>query len=209
MEQQQKNHEEKSVKVFHVENMLRNKYGLKPQLSKILSTFIVEFSENLFESYDYEKAKHIRNAQSNLGMLGSTLNYNTKITFYIGLMDKDDFSYKFSKHDAIKKVIDVLGDCTIQEAIGSFTRKDGKSIQVDTLVTTKILEKYDGNYIHYKAKELKGIFNQSSILTEESNRCFFEYNDESVELEKEIETLMKEYDWTWAKAKNVYEIGLF
>lgn len=27
----------------------------------------------------------------------------TKVVFYIGLMDKDNFSYKYSKQEAIKK----------------------------------------------------------------------------------------------------------
>ena len=209
MEQQKnKNLEEKCVKLFHIENMLRNKYGLKPELSKILSKFIIDFSENLYESYDYEKVRRIRSAQSNLGLVETSINFQTKIIFYIGLLDKDDFSYKFSKYDAIEKVVEVLGDCTIQEAIGSFTRKDGKRIQTDTLIATKILEKYDGNYIHYKAKELKQIFNQSSILTEETGRCQFEYNDENENLEKEIENLMQDYEWTWAQAKDFYELGL-
>lgn len=207
MEQQKKNSEEKDVKIFHVENMLRNKYGLKPELSKFLSKFIIDFSENLYKNYDYEKVKHIRNAQSNLDMVVPLPKLQTKITFYIGLMDKDDFSYKFSKKDAVEKVIDVLGDCTIQEAIGVFTRNDGKKIQSDTLVVTKILKEYDANFIHYKAKEFKRIFNQASILTEESGRCLFEYNNESKEFEKEIEDIMQEYNWTWAVAKDALESG--
>jgi hypothetical protein len=209
MEQQNKNTEEKGVKIFHIENMLRNKYGLKPELSKILSKFIIDFSENLYESYDYEKVKRIRNAQSNLGLAPISVSLQTKISFYVGLMDKDDFSYKFSKHDAIEKIVEVVGDCTIQDAVGVFTRPDGKKIQTDTLVVTKILEEYDGNYIHYKAKELKRIFNQSSILTEENGRCTIEYNDESEEFEKEIEDLMHTYEWTWAVAKSAYGSGLF
>ena len=108
MEQQKnKNLEEKCVKLFHIENMLRNKYGLKPELSKILSKFIIDFSENLYESYDYEKVRRIRSAQSNLGLVEAPIEFQTKIVFYIGLLDKDDFSYKFSKHDAIEKVVEV------------------------------------------------------------------------------------------------------
>lgn len=189
--------------------MLRNKYGLKSDLSKLLSNFIIDFFENLYDGYDYEKTKHIRNAQSNLGFCQSTSSTWNKITFYIGLMDKDDFSYKFSKHSAIKKVADVLGDCTIQDGIGIFTRKDGQKMQIETLVVTKFLEKYDGNFIYYKAKELKEIFNQTSILTEETGRSLIEFNDESKEMEKEIEGLMQEYEWTWAVARDAFESGLF
>ena len=43
MEQQSKNLEERCVKIFYVENMLRNKYGLKSELSKFLSEFIINF----------------------------------------------------------------------------------------------------------------------------------------------------------------------
>lgn len=46
-------------------------------------------------------------------------------------------------------------------------------------------------------------------MTEENSRCIFEYNDENQEMEKEVEELMKEYEWTWAKAKDAYESGLF
>lgn len=207
--EQQNNFEEKSVKIFYVENMLRNKYGLKPQLANVLSSFIVDFSENLYDSYDFEKVKHIRNAQSNLDFAMPRLNLETKIIFYIGLKDKDDFSYKFSKHDAKIKVFEVLGDCTIQEGIGLYTRDGGKKIQTDTLIAIKYLKDYDGNYTHDKAKELKQIFNQASILTEEIGRCFVEYNDESVEFEKEVEELMQEYEWNWKVAKDTLESGLF
>ncbi len=207
--EQQNNYDEKGVKIFYVKNMLRNRYGFKPSLAEFLSKFTVDFFEHLYDGYDYEKVKHIRNAQSNLGLYQPTSLMENKITFYIGLMDKDDFSYKFSKHSAIKKVTDVLGDCTIQDAIGTFTRKDGQKVQTETLVVTKFLEKYDGNFIHYKAKELKEIFNQLSILTEETGRSLIEFNDESKEMEREIEELMQEYEWTWAVAKDAYESGLF
>lgn len=209
MEQQNKNSEEKSVKIFHVENMLRNKYGLKNELSQILSQLIVDFSENLYESYDYEKVKHIRNAQSNFGMLRPRDKMQEKIIFYIGLMDKDDFSYKFSKQEAIEKIVGAIGDCTIQEALGTFTRNDGKIVQTKTLIATKYLEESDPNYVHFKTKELKQIFNQSSILTERSYNFSLDFNDESENLEKEIEYLMQEYDWTWLVAKDALENGWY
>lgn len=124
-------------------------------------------------------------------------------------MDKDDFSYKFSKQEAIEKIADILGDCTIQSGIGIFTRNDCQKIKTETLIATKFLEKYDGNSIHYKAKELKEIFNQSSILTEETGRSLVEFNNESKEMEKEIEGLMQEYEWTYPITKQAYESGLF
>lgn len=205
---QQTNWEEKSVKLFHVENMLRNKYGLNNNLSKIVSKLFVDFSEDVYESYDFKKIKMLKNAQSNLNFRIPKINVETKITFYIGLMDKDDLSYKYSKAEAITKVIDVLGNCTIQKAVGFFTRNDGKQVQVDTLIAIQYLKEYDGNYIHYKAKELKKIFNQSSILTEENGQCLVEYNDETKEYEEEIEGLMKEYDWNWKIATSAAKTGI-
>lgn len=73
----------------------------------------------------------------------------TKVVFYIGLMDKDDFSYKYSKQEAIKKIVEVLENCTIQEAQGSYKRNE-KNLLIDTLVVTKFLKEIDSNYIHYK-----------------------------------------------------------
>lgn len=206
--EQQTNWEEKSVKLFHVENMLRNKYGLNNKLSKIVSKLFIEFSEDVYESYDFKKVKMLKNAQSNLNFGIPKINVETKITFYIGLMDKDDFSYKYSKSEAITKVIDVLGNCTIQEAVGSFTRNDGTQVQVDTLIAIQYLKECDGNYIHYKAKKLKETFNQSSILTEENGHCLIEYNDETKEYEEEIEGLMKEYDWNWKIAIDAIKTGI-
>jgi hypothetical protein len=209
MEQQSKNLEERGVKIFYVENMLRNKYGLKSELSKFLSEFIINFSENLYENYDYEKVKHIRNAQSNFGMLGPRDKMQEKIIFYVGLMDKDDFSYKFSKQEAIEKIVEIIGDCTIQETFGTFTRNDGKIVQIETLVVTKYLEKNDPNYVHFKTKELKHTLNQSSILTEQGYNFSLDFNNESENLEKEIEYLMQEYDWTWRVAKDALENGWY
>lgn len=209
MEQQCKNAEEKGVKIFYVENMLRNKYGLKSELSKFLSKFIIDFSENLYENYDYEKVKHIRKAPSNFGILGARDKMQEKIIFYIGLMDKEDFSYKFSKQEAIEKVVEIIGDCTIQETFGTFTRNDGEIIHIETLVATKYLEKSDPNYVHFKTKELKQIFNQSSILTEQSYNFSLNFNDESENLAKEIEALMQKYEWTWRVAKDALENGWY
>ena len=78
---EQNKQEEKNVKIFYLENMLRNKYGFNQKLSSFLSKFIVDFSENLFNDYDYEKVKHIRNAQSNIGIVAPINNSQTKITF--------------------------------------------------------------------------------------------------------------------------------
>ena len=205
---EQNKQEEKNVKIFYLENMLHNKYGFNQKLSSFLSKFIVDFSENLFNDYDYEKVKHIRNAQSNIGIVAPIKNSQTKITFYIGLMDKDTFTYKFSKDEAISKIVEIIGDCTIQEAIGFYTRSDGKKIKIETLVAIVFRKEYKKNFSYSKAKILKEIFNQSSIITEESENIKIKFNDESKEFEKIIEDLMDEYDLNREEAIQAYNMGL-
>ncbi len=204
---EQNKQEEKNVKIFYVENMLRNKYGFNQKLSSFLSKFIVDFSENLFNEYDYEKVMHIRNAQSNLWIVAPIKNSQNKITFYIGLMDKDTFTYKFSKDEAISKIIEILGDCTIQEAIGFYTRADGKRMKIETLIAIVFKKEIEKDFAYSKAKILKEIFNQSSIITEESENIKIKFNDESKEFEKIIRDLMKEYDLNREEAIHAYNMG--
>lgn len=156
--EQQNYLEEKELKNFYVENIFRNKYGLKSDLSTLLSNLLLTFNEKFFDDFDYGKMKHIRNAQSNLSMCIPSGKNITKVVFYIGLMDKDDFLYKYSKQEAIEKVVKVLENCTIQDARGSYKRNE-KNLLIDTLIVTKFLKEIDNNYIHYKVEELKSIFN--------------------------------------------------
>lgn len=205
---QQNYSEEKELKKFYAENLFRNKYGFKSELSTIFSNLLINFNEKLFEDFDSEKIKHIRNAQSNLCNTMPSCDYDVKVTFYIGLMDKDDLSYKFSKQDAIKKVISVLENCTITEAQGSY-KKNNKSLLIDTLVVTKFFKKFDSNNLHEKVKELKSIFNQESIITEISKNNTIYFNNESKETTEYIENIMKEYNFDWDTAYKAYESGMF
>lgn len=82
----------------------------------MLSNLLITFNEKFFDDFNYEKMKHIRNSQSNLSMCIPSGKNITKVVFYIGLMDKDNFSYKYSKQEAIKKIVKVLENCTIQDA---------------------------------------------------------------------------------------------
>lgn len=204
--EQQNYLEEKELKKFYAENIFRNKYGLKSDLSTLLSNLLITFNEKFFDDFDYEKIKHIRNAQSNLSMCISSGKNITKVVFYIGLMDKDDFSYKYSKQEAIEKIVKVLESCTIQDARGSYKR-NVKNLLIDTLVVTKFLKEIDSNYIHYKVEELKSIFNQDSIITEISTDNTISYNDETKETVKYIENIMKEYNFDWETAYQAYKSG--
>lgn len=204
--EQQNYLEEKELKNFYVENIFRNKYGLKSDLSTLLSNLLITFNEKFFDDFDYGKMKHIRNAQSNLSMCIPSGKNITKVVFYIGLMDKDDFLYKYSKQEAIEKVVKVLENSTIQDARGSYKRNE-KNLLIDTLVVTKFLKEIDNNYIHYKVEELKSIFKQESIITEISTDNTISYNDETKEAIEYVENIMKEYNFDWETAYQAYKNG--
>lgn len=206
--EQQNYSEEKELKKFYAENLFRNKYGFKLEFSALLSNLLINFNEKFFEEFDLEKMKHIRNAQSNICNITSGCDYDIKVTFYIGLMDKDDLSYKFSKQDAVRKVIEVLDNCTITESQGSY-KKNNQTLLIDTLVVTKFFKKFDSNYIHEKVEVLKSIFNQDSIITEISKNNTISFNNESQETIEYIENLMKEYNFNWDTAYKAYKSGMF
>ena len=159
MEQQ----EEKSLKNYYAKCVLRNKFGLSSDLADVVSKFMLNFYDNFFENFDPEKAKHYRNAASN--MMNPRPNYTSKIEFYIGLMDKYTRSYHYTKEQAKQKVFEVLGDWTITETTGCYTNDKGERIVMDTLVATKILEQVPKDFQHYTSYKLKEIFNQSSICS--------------------------------------------
>ena len=201
MEQQ----EEKSLKNYYAKCVLRNKFGLSGDLAEIVSKFMLNFYDKFFENFDSEKAKHYRNAASNM-MMNPRPNYTSKIEFYIGLMDKDTKSYHYTKEEAKQKVFEVLGDCTITEATGCYTNDKGKRIIMNTLVATKILEEVPKDFQHDTSYKLKEIFNQSSILNVK-DYCEIRYNNESPETVRYIQMTMEEYDLGWEDAEKVMNAG--
>ena len=109
------------------------------------------------------------------------------------------------KEYAINKVIEILGDCTITDCIGSF-----KGTQMRTFQVTKFIQgEIPRNFVHDKAKELKMTFFQESIITEIYDSYRIDFNDYSKEYEKEIQALMREYDFSWDEAVSAYESGLY
>lgn len=201
MEQQ----EEKSLKNYYANCVLRNKFGLSSDLAEIVSKFMLNFYDKFFENFDPEKVKHYRNAASNLCMAPRP-NYSCKIDFYIGLMDKDTRCYHYTKEQAKQKVFEVLGDCTIAEATGCYTNDKGERLIMDTLVATKILEQVPKDYQHDTSYKLKEIFNQSSIINVK-NYCEIRYNNESEEDIKYIQLRMNEFDWSWEEAEQAMNAG--
>lgn len=201
MEQQ----EEKSLKNYYANCVLRNKFGLSNDLATILSNFMLNFYDKFFEDFDPEQARHYRNAASNM-MMNPRPNYTKKIEFYIGLMDKDTMSYHYTKEQAKQKVFEVLGDCTIIETTGCYTKQKGEPIIMDTLVAIKILEQIPKDFQHDISYKLKEIFNQSSILNV-INTCEIRYNNESEEDVNYIQNMMRDYNISWEEAEQAMNAG--
>ena len=201
MEQQ----EERSLKNYYANCVLRNKFGLSNDLAEVISKFMLNFYDKFFENFDPEKAKHYRNAASNM-MMNPRPNYASKMEFYIGLMDKDTKSYHYTKEEAKQKVFEVLGDCTITEATGCYTNDKGECIIMDTLVAVKILEQVPKDFQHDISYKLKEIFNQSSIINVK-DYCEIRYNNESPETVRYIQMTMKDYDLGWEDAEQAMNVG--
>lgn len=201
MEQQ----EERSLKNYYANCVLRNKFGLSNDLAEVISKFMLNFYDKFFENFDPEKAKHYRNAASNM-MMNPRPNYASKMEFYIGLMDKDTKSYHYTKEEAKQKVFEVLGDCTITEATGCYTNDKGERIIMDTLVAVKMLEQVHEDFQHDTSYKLKEIFNQSSIINVR-NTCEIRYNNESPEAVRYIQMLMDDYDLGWEAAEHAMNAG--
>ena len=201
MEQQ----EEKSLKNYYANCVLKNKFGLSQELAEIVSHFMLNFYDKFFENFDPEKAKHYRNAASNM-MMNPRPNYTSKIEFYIGLMDKDTRSYHYTKEQAKQKVFEIIGDCTIVEATGCYTTEKGEKLIMDTLVATKILEQVPKDFQHDVSYTLKEVFNQSSILNVR-NTCEMRYNNESPETIRYIQMTMNDYDLSWEEAEQAMNAG--
>ena len=121
-------------------------------------------------------------------------------------MDKDTKSYHYTKEEAKQIVFEVLRDCTITEAIGSYTNEKGELTIMDTLVATKILEQVPKDFQHDTSYKLKEIFNQSSILNVR-NTCEIRYNNENEDDVKYIQNMMKEYDLSWEEAVQAMNAG--
>ena len=197
--------EEKTLKDYYANCILRNRFGLSNNLAEIVSKFMLNFYDKFFEDFNPEEVKHRRNAASNL-MMAPRPDYTSKIEFYIGLMDKDTKSYHFTKEQAKQKVFEIMGDCTIVESTGCYTNDDGEQIIMDTLVVTKLLEKVPEDYQHNVSYKLKEIFNQTSILNVR-NTCSIRYNNESEEDVEYIKSLMAMYNVSWESAEQAMNAG--
>ena len=200
--EQQSNYEMKMLKTFFVERGLENVYGLKKELAVPLSKLLIGIYDTLMKNFDYKKVKQLHYSFEHPLHHRDTRTH--KIVFTIGLMNSKTMSYP-QKEYAINKVIEILGDCTITDCIGSF-----KGTQMRTFQVTKFIQgEIPRNFVHDKAKELKMTFFQESIITEIYDSYRIDFNDYSKEYEKEIQALMHEYDFSWDEAVSAYESGLY
>ena len=200
--EQQSNDEMKMLKTFFAERGLENVYGLKKELAVPLSKLLIGIYDTLMKNFDYKKVKQLHYSFEHPLHHRDTRTH--KIVFTIGLMNSKTMSYP-QKEYAINKVIEILGDCTITDCIGSF-----KGTQMRTYQVTKFIQgEIPRNFVHDKAKELKMTFFQESIITEIYDSYRIDFNDYSKEYEKEIQALMQEYDFSWDEAVSAYESGLY
>lgn len=86
-----------------------------------------------------------------------------QVDLYIGLLDPDDFSQHFTINEAVDKITNLIGDCTIIPCIGSCTHISGIRINLNTLKIVKFIDYHPEEFID-KVKILKEIFNQFEIL---------------------------------------------
>jgi hypothetical protein len=200
--EQQNNDEMKMLKTFFAERGLENVYGLKKELATPLSKLLTGIYDTLMKNFDYKKVKQLHYSYEH--PLHYKVTRTHKIIFTIGLMNPKTMSYP-QKEYAINKVIKILGDCTIADCIGSF-----KGTQMRTFQVTKFIQgEIPRDFVHDKAKELKMTFFQESIITEIYDSYQINFNDYSKEYEKEIQTIMHEYDFSWDEAVDAYESGLY
>ena len=200
--EQQSNDEMKMLKTFFAERGLENVYGLKKELAVPLSKLLIGIYDTLMKNFDYKKVKQLHYSFEHPLHHRDTRTH--KIVFTIGLMNSKTMSYP-QKEYAINKVIEILGDCTITDCIGSF-----KGTQMRTFQVTKFIQgEIPRNFVHDKAKELKMTFFQESIITEIYDSYRIDFNDFSKEYEKVIQALMRVYDFSWDEAVSAYESGLY
>lgn len=82
-------------------------------------------------------------------------------TLIVGLNDKDTKKQVCNRHRAKKVIMDIVGDCTISDAIGHYTHEDGSQVN-EKSIKVEMLFKADNQVIDF-AKRIKQELNQESI----------------------------------------------
>ena len=93
-----------------------------------------------------------------------------KITFYIGLQDKDTKTELIKYDEACKIISNRLDAFTIQKAHGCYQYDDGSLCFENTLIVT-VFETYSNEYIKVLVNNFKLDFNQECIGLEIVDNC--------------------------------------
>ena len=93
-----------------------------------------------------------------------------KITFYIGLQDKNTKTELIKYDEACKIIANRLEFFTIQKAQGGYKYEDSSLCIENTLVVT-VFETYSDDYIKVLVNNFKLDFNQECIGVEIVNNC--------------------------------------
>lgn len=93
-----------------------------------------------------------------------------KITFYIGLQDKDTKTELIKYEEACKIIANRLELFTITKAQGGYQYSDGSLCLENTIIVT-VFENYSDSYIKVLANNFKLDFNQECIGVEIVNNC--------------------------------------
>lgn len=93
-----------------------------------------------------------------------------KVTFYIGLQDKDTKTELIKYNEACKIIANRLDTFTIQKAQGCYKYNDGSLCFENTLIIT-VIARYSDSAIGILANRLKLDFNQECIGVEIVNDC--------------------------------------
>ena len=93
-----------------------------------------------------------------------------KITFYIGLQDKDTKTELIKYDEACKIIANRLDMFTIQKAQGCYQYNDDSLCFENTLIVT-VFENYSDNYIKVLVNNFKLDFNQECIGLEIVYNC--------------------------------------
>ena len=84
-----------------------------------------------------------------------------KTKLYVGLNDKDTKKRKINKNKAKEVIMDIVGDCTISDALGYHTHEDGTKV-TEKALRVEMLFKADDEVVSY-CRAIKKALNQESI----------------------------------------------
>ena len=97
-----------------------------------------------------------------------------KITFYIGLQDKNTKTELINYNEACKIIANRLDAFTIQKAHGCYQYDDGSLCFENTLIVT-VFENYSEEYIKVLVNNFKLDFNQECIGVEIVDNCNIDF----------------------------------